>query len=215
MEQGLAYYNHDRSELLRFVPDLSGVALDVGCGAGRFGALLKAERGLRVVGVEANLEAAAAASAVLDECCVGEYPEVAPPGEFDLICFNDVLEHMIEPEAALLSARSQLKAGGTILASVPNVRHFDLLFQLLIRGDWQYANAGILDRTHLRFYTRRSIERLFSDCSLTVVSIEGIARRSAYPMAWRLLRTLRSSELLSQQFVVLAVSMDQRVRVCS
>jgi GT2 family glycosyltransferase/tetratricopeptide (TPR) repeat protein len=83
-----------------------------------------------------------------------------PPGAFDAIVCGDILEHLREPEPLLRRARTWLAPDGCIVASIPNVRHHSVVRSLL-EGNWTYESAGLLDRTHLRFFTRREIEKLF------------------------------------------------------
>ena len=81
-------------------------------------------------------------------------------GRFGAIVCGDILEHLREPERLLRIARTWLAADGCLIASIPNVRHHSVVGSLL-GGNWTYESAGLLDRTHLRFFTRREIEKLF------------------------------------------------------
>lgn len=177
MDNKLNYHFYDRTEMLPFVPTSALNVLDVGCGSGKFGNMLKAERGCLVTGVEPFPAAAAEARKVLDQ--VIESPiEIAvsqlPVQHFDLICFNDVLEHLVDPWEVLRLCKPLLKPDGFILASVPNVLHLLHLKELLSTRDWRYREEGILDRTHLRFFTRISTIRLFDESGYRVRQIEGI-----------------------------------------
>lgn len=99
----------------------------------------------------------------LDKVLTGTVEEKlaeVPDGYFDTIIFADVLEHLREPAATLIAARAKLAAGGEIVASIPNVRHWSVVKELL-EGKWDYRNEGILDRTHLRFFTRKGVMELF------------------------------------------------------
>ena len=93
---------------------------------------------------------------------------------FDYIFFNDVLEHMVEPWSALLRAKTLLKTNGFIVSSIPNVLHFRNILNVLISQDWKYEDAGIMDKTHLRFFSKKSIIRLYEECNFDVVKIVGI-----------------------------------------
>src|SRR5262249_12512675 len=93
---------------------------------------------------------------------------------FDCIVFNDVLEHMIDPYSALVYAKESLVPNGRVVASIPNVRYFDNVWSLLIDGSWEYCDAGILDRTHLRFFTKKSIESMFVDLGYDIEVLKGI-----------------------------------------
>src|SRR5262249_2993587 len=124
------YYMEARPEMLGFVPAHCRRLLDVGCGTGMFGALVKQNRQIEVWGVEPFAAAAGKATDKLDRVITGPFePESdLPAGAFDCIVFNDVLEHMVEPERALRYAKLLLAAGGTLLASIPNVRHLPVLW---------------------------------------------------------------------------------------
>jgi hypothetical protein len=103
----------------------------------------------------------------------GSFPDDLPATEpFDCIVFNDVLEHMIDPWSVLATTRSLLSARGVVVASIPNIRHVSVLLPLLVRGRWSYMEWGVLDRTHLRFFTRRSMISMFEGAGYRVTHIE-------------------------------------------
>ena len=179
--------------MLAFIPASATRVLDVGCHTGAFGAGLKRRRcgGCEVWGVEMNPITAAQAQSCLDRVHVGAFDADAdiPPHHFDVVVFNDVLEHFADPWQALAVARSKLAPGGVVVASIPNFRHLDNLIHLLWRQDFRYEATGIRDRTHLRFFTRKSALRLFQDSGFQVLQARGInadwshpnwARRLAY-----------------------------------
>jgi 2-polyprenyl-3-methyl-5-hydroxy-6-metoxy-1,4-benzoquinol methylase len=173
--------------MLRFVPAGCRRVLDVGCGKGNFGEALKRSRNLEVWGLEPVAAAAAEAAKKLDHVIEGVFDPTAglPAESFDAIIFNDVLEHLFEPAAALEFARTLLKPDGAVVASIPNIRHFPNLWDLVARGEWGYADSGILDRTHLRFFTRRSIATLLAGGGLKIEQIEGInPYLDATPQKW-------------------------------
>jgi len=154
----------DRHEVLPFVPGQCEAILDVGCGRGAFGELLKLQRPeARVSGIESVPDRAKQATERLDLVTCGSFPYDLPAGEaFDCIVFNDVLEHLADPWQAINHARSVLSGGhGYVVASIPNVQHYSVSIKLLLRGEWHYVDAGILDRTHLRFFTKKSMRELF------------------------------------------------------
>jgi len=170
------YFAEARPEMLPFVPANCRRLLDVGCGAGGFGASLKQTRQIEVWGVELVSSVAAKAATKLDRVITGLFePETKlPDGAFDCIVFNDVLEHMIAPEQALRYATTLLTPDGAVLASIPNVRHLPVLWQLGFQGRWEYGDCGLLDKTHLRFFTKSSILKMFKDEGYAVESIVGI-----------------------------------------
>jgi len=168
--------------MLGFIPSEASVLLEVGCGEGTFAAHLKkvraeADSRVEVWGVEMDTAAAAKASAVLDRVLQGDVAGVLPdlpPGYFDCLVLNDVIEHVEDPGALLRSLRPLLKPGGALVASIPNVRYFFNVVDLAVHGRWDYTEEGILDRTHLRFFTRSSMIRLLTECGFVVEAAVGI-----------------------------------------
>lgn len=173
-----AYYLQERSDVEPFVPTGLGRVLDVGCAAGGFGALLKAKGKAREVwGIELNAEAARRAEGRLDRVLVGDAVErlrEMPRGEFDAVCFTDVLEHLAWPDEALREAVRCLAPGGVVVASLPNIRNITALVDIVWQGEFRYREEGIFDRTHLRFFTRSTIPDWFDRGGLAVERLEGI-----------------------------------------
>jgi 2-polyprenyl-3-methyl-5-hydroxy-6-metoxy-1,4-benzoquinol methylase len=167
----------ERREMLAFVPPAARSVLDVGCGPGGFGQSLRQDDPSRELwAVEVDEEVAAGAARFYDRLVVGEFPgAVAGEGRtFDCVVFNDVLEHTVDPWAVLRSTVPLLAPGGAVVASIPNVRNVSVVLDLVVRGNWTYRDIGILDRTHLRFFTSRSIRALFADCGFAVEAMGGI-----------------------------------------
>lgn len=150
-------------KIYRLIPDGAHV-LDIGCHTGGFGHMLK-QKACVVTGMEINAKAAERARQVLDDVVTGDIEEDAPwnrlTGIFDVILFLDVLEHCREPENVLRAARNRLASGGFILCSIPNVAHWTIRKNLLL-GRFDYEPYGILDETHLRFFTIDSARRLLT-----------------------------------------------------
>jgi 2-polyprenyl-3-methyl-5-hydroxy-6-metoxy-1,4-benzoquinol methylase len=172
--------------MVPFIPAGTTSVLDVGCSRGRFGATLRAaDPSLRLFGIEPDPVAAAEAEteAGYEQVICGSFPEDLPDDRaFDCIVFNDVLEHVVDPWTTLDRAKGFLAPGGHVVASIPNVRHYIVVRNLALRGRWEYTDWGVLDRTHLRFFTRASIEELFDSADLeieTLVPINPITVRRA------------------------------------
>ncbi len=165
-----AYFEFVRPEILNLVPRSAGKVLDIGCAAGRLGEAIKSRQAAEVTGIEYDGEVAALARSRLDRVLVGDVEQLEPdfePEGFDAIVCGDVLEHLREPEVLLRRARHWLAPGGRLVASIPNVRHWTVVRSLL-NGNWTYEAAGLLDRDHVRFFTRRSIETLFERAGLAI-----------------------------------------------
>ena len=184
----LTYHNRARAEVLAFIPESAQSILDVGCSEGNFGNLL-IQKGKSVWGIEPEKDCIPLCKKNLTGIFLGSFSDFLARRErqkrdkaaepifhqpFDCVVFNDVLEHLVDPWEALRATLSLLSPSGCIVASIPNVRYYKVLKQLLFKKDWPYADAGILDRTHLRFFTEKSILRLFDTCGYRVEVIEGI-----------------------------------------
>ena len=168
------YYGHSRPEVAALVPKGARRVVDVGCGAGALGRALKAERPeLQVRGVEIVAEQAARARSVLDDAVVGSAEQPMPSGwpAPDCVIFADVLEHLVDPWSVLKHWRRALAPGGALVVSIPNVTHRSVVAGLS-RGRWDYRDAGILDRTHLRFFTRETAIELVEQAGFRVVRME-------------------------------------------
>ncbi|MCL6640463.1 MAG: glycosyltransferase, partial [Candidatus Rokubacteria bacterium] len=170
-----AYYRHERPEVVALVPAGARRVLDIGCGAGGLGRALKRRSPCWVAGVEANPAAAAAARPYLDEVLEVDLEQVEtwpwPPASFDCVVCADVLEHLRQPGRLLARLTPLLAPGGVLVASVPNVRHAGVLASLLVEGRWRYEDEGILDRTHVRFFTRAELEPLLQEAGLRLTSL--------------------------------------------
>jgi len=170
------YFQVQRHEMLDYIPQDASVILDVGCASGSFGQLLKEERAAEIWGIEPNVSAAKVAAQKLDKVIHDIFSSNLdlPKRYFDCIVFNDVLEHLIDPFSALNACKELLNERGTVVASIPNVRYFDNIWNLLILKKWEYTDFGILDKTHLRFFTYRSIELTFNKSGYSIERLEGI-----------------------------------------
>ncbi|MBJ6801184.1 glycosyltransferase [Geomonas propionica] len=186
------YFTCERPEVRRLVSRRARRVLDVGCAAGRLGLALKKRQGAEVWGIEPAPEAARAAQAVLDRVLAGSVEEALPglPQDyFDSIVAADVLEHLVDPERVLRELAAKLSPGGEVIVSLPNVRHWSVLKELL-EGNWEYRDAGILDRTHLRFFTRNSALALFDRAGYAVTSVAPVALSGDEGVPELLLRAL-------------------------
>lgn len=199
--------------------------LDVGCATGYLARAL-VDQGCVVSGLEQDAAAAAEAAPQIDNLVVADLEttdlvEAFGAGKFDVVLFGDVLEHLRDPLAVLRQARPLLAPGGSVIASIPNVAHGSVRLALL-RGRFDYQPLGLLDHTHLRFFTRRSIEAMFSDAGMVTVEIrrtttgifDGHVRldESDYPPEL-IESVLEDPEALTYQFVVRGISDDANAAV--
>ena len=175
--QGGYFYN-PRTEMLKFIPRNAMSILEVGCGEGSFLRPLMAEN-REIWGVEINAEVAEKAKEVCDFVLTGSFEEVfeqLPVKHFDCIIFNDVLEHMYAPWEVLSQVKSLLSDEGVIVSSIPNFRYIsNLILEIVWKGEFRYKpEGGILDDTHIRFFTSKSIVRMYSEQGFEIVLHEGI-----------------------------------------
>ncbi|AGC62990.1 SAM-dependent methyltransferase [Mycobacterium liflandii 128FXT] len=171
------YYGHKRPEMLRFLPADAQCVLELGCGEGVFGAIVKQSTGAEVWGLEYNEEAAQRAGELLDHVLAGDAStRIAelPDNYFDAVVCNDVLEHLVDPLDTLKRLRTKLKPDGVVVASIPNIRYLPALGKVVFRRDFPQEDFGIFDRTHLRFFTRSSMVRMFEDAGFSMQRIKGI-----------------------------------------
>lgn len=206
------YFAGARQDLMALVPKDAKRILDVGCGAGRLGQALKADGGRYVAGIELHEASAALAADVLDHVVCGSVMEVkmeelGPPHSFDCIIFGDILEHLLDPWETLRRFSTLLAPNGVVISSIPNIGHISVVVGLL-RGRWEYGERGLLDRTHLRFFTYRSIQQLFQQAGLKIVRLERnvrlVERDRRYARVARLLAKGPLKGLFTFQYLVVA-----------
>lgn len=181
------------------VPEMSKV-LDVGCHTGIMGEILRRKKSCVVTGLESDPAAADAARKRLTEVLEIDVEESDWQkninDRFDVILFGDVLEHTRNPELILSASKQLLKSGGKVIVSLPNIANLRIRLGLL-RGRFDYADSGILDRTHLRFYTKSSATKFLTDSGLRIIE----ARAAGYSLPYWLINAF--PKMLATQFVFL------------
>ena len=174
--------NSSLSKILNLIPSVSsGHVLDVGCSTGYLAKLLN-QKGYKVSGVEINEDSAKKAEKFCSRVVISDLDKVLisslfEPGDFDLIVYGDVLEHLKNPWLVLQESRKLLNENGYIIASIPNIAHGAIRLSLL-NGQFNYCNYGLLDNSHIRFFTKDSVISLFEKTGYRIEELD----RTTYPI---------------------------------
>lgn len=163
--------------MLKFIPQKTKMVLEIGCGEGNFGALLKRVLGAEVWGIEYEPTQANVAAKQLDKIFCGDVMSLIdqlPDDYFDAIICNDVLEHLTDPYTVLEKAKRKLTGQGVVISSLPNIRYFRNFFDFVFRKNWDYTERGIMDFTHFRFFTVNSIRKMYENLNYDIITLEGI-----------------------------------------
>lgn len=169
------YRGSSRPEMLPFIPARRAAVLEIGCGEGWFAASIPGTQ--ETWGVEPYAPAAAAAKEHLGHVIAAPFEVAAaslPEAHFDVIVCNDVMEHVSDHDKFLEDLKTFISPGGCLVASIPNARYYTNLFELVFAKDWEYRDSGILDRTHLRFFTERSLRRTLAQHGYSIDILRGI-----------------------------------------
>jgi 2-polyprenyl-3-methyl-5-hydroxy-6-metoxy-1,4-benzoquinol methylase len=172
-----AYFQATRDEMLKYIPKNVQTTLEFGCGCGGFFKVLREKLDVETWGVEIDKESAQKAQTEMQKIinldAIEALKEI-PENYFDCVILFDVLEHLVNPYYLLDALKINLTKDGVIVASIPNVRYYRNLINFAIKGNWDYKDHGILDKTHLRFFTRNSIIKMFNQLNFEILKLEGI-----------------------------------------
>lgn len=177
------YFAGARRDYVAELPsNRSASILEVGCGEGGTGALALAEgKCERYCGVELCPPVAENAKGRITEVVVGDVERLDLPWKpetFDALIMSEVLEHLVDPWATLQKLHPLLKSNALVFASSPNVSHHKVV-RMLLRGEWNLADSGVMDRTHLRWFTPTTYRSMFESCGYTVISARELEPFSA------------------------------------
>jgi cyclopropane fatty-acyl-phospholipid synthase-like methyltransferase len=173
-----AYFANARRDIVdRLATGPKSAVLELGCGAGGTGrAALAAGKAGRYVGIELSPAAAKAAAEALSEVLVGDVETLdlsRLAGKFDALIISEVLEHLTDPWTTLAKLARCLKPGGEVFASSPNIAHWTMLKNLAL-GRFDYAEKGVMDRTHLRWFTPGTYQAMFEQAGVEVLEVSSV-----------------------------------------
>ena len=201
------YFSLEREIFKNAITGTGLCILDVGCGTGVLGAFFRNHQQCRVYGIEINEAAFQVAKENLTEVLKANVETMELPYQadfFDAIIMGDVLEHLINPVEAIKKLLPVLKPGGKIYITVPNIRHWKELRDLVFKDKWEYASWGILDFTHLRFFTKTSIVKLMQQHQINVLSARWVIQQpSKSSLINKLTFGLLEGMLASHTFLVI------------
>ena len=166
-----SYYGNINIELLRWIPLTAHRVLELGCGEAALAVAYKMRNpSVEYVAIETHPPAAAVAATRVDRLIEADFMTMDAAalqalGSFDVIVLGDVLEHLPDPWRALKTLRGMLKPEGRVALSVPNVSHWTAMAHLL-SGEWPAVDSGLFDRTHLRFFTLKSLQATLAESGL-------------------------------------------------
>ncbi len=171
------YYNELQTEVLSLISRPPRRVLEIGCGLGNSLVFLKKQGAEFVAGIEIvpSVALRARQRPEIDEILEADFEHMSLPwtrGSFDLVIASHVLEHLRDPWSALRRIQDLLTPEGRIVGAVPNVRNFRVVFPLLFAGRWRYEPSGIMDWTHLRFFSRETLQRALSQTGYTGQAIQ-------------------------------------------
>ena len=204
------YFEHQRHEMLNFIDFPINKSLDIGCGRGGYLDLLKSKHpNLETWGLEIDANSGEIAKAKGHKVLIGNAEiliDSLPDDYFDLISCNDVLEHFLNPYDILKKLKSKLNDNGKVISSMPNIRYYKPMFEYVFKGEWRYQEAGVMDKTHYRFFTKKSIERMFVDAGYNVVENKGINKgKSLKPSIINVMSLFRMDDIKYPQFATVAI----------
>lgn len=202
------YYSKTRYEMLKYLPDNPKRVMDVGCGRGTFAAVVKEKTKAEVWGLEYMASEAREAEKVIDKVFSGPCEnniDQLPDNYFDVVYFNDVLEHLIDPYLVVEKFKKKLAPDGIVISSIPNLRYHNALWSLMFKKDFKYKGSGVMDHTHLRFFTQKSIRRMFEEKGYEVVVHEGINKsKSLKPILYNIPLLFMHTDIFYPQFATVA-----------
>lgn len=184
------YGDNPRTELIDIIQEVPGQIFEIGCGSGATGMAIKQKfPDVNYIGIDSNKEAAEIARTRLDKVIVSDIEKVQldtfglEKESFDLIICADILEHLYDPWKMLHDLRGYLTPDGRILASIPNVQYINHIINFL-NGNWKYDDNGLLDVTHIRFFTLNEIAKMFIGTGYNIIHCSGATNPKLNSETW-------------------------------
>lgn len=174
------YNDNDKNtpwfKIMSLIPEKARV-LDIGCSSGNLGATLRAEKGCEVIGLDLDAEDVKKAAKRLSAAYIrnAEYDDLSDLGTFDCVIFADVIEHLKDPVSTLEKIKKLLNKSGAVIFSIPNMAHMGTRLMLL-EGRFVYGETGLLDKTHLHYYDREEVQRVFNDSGFEIQHFDWVER---------------------------------------
>lgn len=207
-QKSKVYYENYRPEMQEFFPENAKTLLDVGCGEGAMASQIKEKYGIEAWGIEFMKEEGKKAEKKLNKIIIDTVENAIdelPDDYFDVIYFNDVLEHLPNPNLVLTKIKQKLTKDGIIISSIPNVRYHSVFKQYFFKKDWKYEKAGVMDFTHLRFFTSKSIRRMYENAGYEIMKHQGINKtKSLMPYFYNLPLFFTANDMFYVQFATVA-----------
>jgi len=215
------YFENIRTELLELIPNenKNGNMLEIGAGGGN--TLIYAKENSyakNIYGIELfQIKNSNQNSSLFSGFIIGDIEKIPFPFEnkkFDVILLADVLEHLIDPYTILNKLKKHLNKNGIIVASIPNIREWNTMKTIFFKGDFKYTDSGILDKTHLRFFTKKNMINLFENNDFEIVKILGSNSQSIikYRRQFRFIKLfffLLFEEFKNIQYFIVAKNKNQ------
>lgn len=184
------YGDNPRTELIDLIKEVPAQILEIGCGTGATGMAIKQKfPDVIYIGLDSNREAAEVARKRLDRVIVSDIDKVPldtfglRKESYDLIICADILEHLFDPWKMLFDLRGYLTADGKILASIPNIQYINHIINFL-NGNWTYEDNGLLDVTHIRFFTLNEIAKMFTGTGYNIIHCSGATNSKLRSNKW-------------------------------
>jgi 2-polyprenyl-3-methyl-5-hydroxy-6-metoxy-1,4-benzoquinol methylase len=210
-QKNIKYYSDSRNDIIDFVPTNVKKMLDIGCGQGLFGVLCKEKTGCIVHGIELVKEIGYIAQQHLDKVLVGDANLMLQQLEgekYDLITMTDVIEHILYPEDFITELKKYLTNDGKILFSIPNFRYIGNLYEIIVKKDFKYRESGILDKTHITFFTEKSFSETLNRLDFDIIFKQGIHPSNSFKakLLMPFIKILRHGDIYPFQFVFIVKS---------